>query len=162
MAAMLSITCVMKLHQAQELATSLMLVHRLSPKWSFTFDRSKTQFGKCNYRKKQISLSKYLVELNSEEEVRDTILHEIAHALVPRGAGHGPKWKSLAVSIGCSGSRCFGQEVTRPAPKYQGTCPSCRQVIRRYRRSVIACGKCAPVFDPNYLFVWSQVSNKFI
>lgn len=141
--------------RAQELAKALMRLHRLSSEWSFAFDRSKTRFGKCNYRKKQISLSKHLVELNGEAEVRDTILHEIAHALLPRGAGHGPAWKSLALSIGCNGRRCFGQEVARPAPKYQGTCPSCRRVIYRYRRGVIACGKCASVFDPRYVFVWS-------
>ena len=145
----------MTLKQAQELANDLMRLHRLTPDWSFTFDRSNVRFGKCNYRQKQISLSKFLVELNGEGDVRETILHEIAHALAPRGAGHGPVWKSLALSIGCNGRRCFGQEVVRPAPKYQGTCPSCRRVIFRYRRGVIACGKCASVFDPKYAFVWS-------
>ena len=113
----------MTLKQAQELAKDLMRLHRLPPDWSFTFDRSKVRFGKCNYRRKQISLSTFLVELNGEDEVRDTILHEIAHALAPRGAGHGPVWKSLALSIGCNGRRCFGQEVVRPAPKYRGHLP---------------------------------------
>ena len=145
----------MKLKQAQELATDLMRLHKLLPDWSFTFDRSRVRFGKCNYRKKQVSLSKYLVELNGEIEVRDTILHEIAHALAPPGSGHGPVWKSLALSIGCNGRRCYGREVARPTPKYQGTCPSCRQVIYRYRRTVIACGKCSRVFDPKFVFVWS-------
>ncbi len=146
----------MTLKQAQDLAKHLMRLHRLSPDWSFAFDRSKLRFGKCDYRKKQISLSAFLVESNAEPEVRDTILHEIAHALAPRGAGHGPAWKALALSIGCNGQRCFGQEIVRPAPKYQGTCPSCRQVIYRHRRRVIACGKCAPAFDPKYVFVWSK------
>lgn len=145
----------MTLKEAQELAIGLMRLHRVPSDWSFTFDRSKVRFGKCNYRKKQISLSKYLVDLNDEEEVRDTILHEIAHALAPRGAGHGPVWKSLALSIGCNGQRCFGQEIARPAPKYQGCCPSCERVIYRHRRAIIACGHCAPVFDAKYVFVWS-------
>jgi predicted SprT family Zn-dependent metalloprotease len=146
---------VMTLAQAQKLAEYLMRLHKLPAEWSFEFDRSKVRFGKCNYCKKQISLSKYLVELNGEDEVRDTIHHEIAHALAPRGAGHGPDWKSLASSIGCNGRRCFGQEVVRPVPKYRGTCPSCRRVIFRHRRKIIACGNCAPAFDPKYLFVWS-------
>jgi SprT protein len=133
-----------------------MRLHRLLPEWTFTFDRSRVRFGKCNYHKKQISLSKYLVELNAEDEVLDTILHEIAHALCPPGSGHGPMWKSVALSIGCNARRCYGQEVARPAPKYQGTCPTCNQVIHRYRRAVIACGKCSPIFDPKYLFVWSS------
>jgi predicted SprT family Zn-dependent metalloprotease len=145
----------MTLEGARKLAQELMRLHKLPPQWSFAFDRSKVRFGKCNYGKQQISLSRHLVELNSEEEVRDTILHEIAHALAPRGAGHGPVWQSLALSIGCNGQRCYGQQVVRPAPKHRGTCPSCRTVIHRHRRAVIACGKCTDVFDPKYLFVWS-------
>jgi SprT protein len=145
----------MMLQQSQELAEHLMRLHKLPPEWSFRFDRSRVRFGKCDYHKKQISLSKYLVELNVEEDVRDTILHEIAHALCPPGSGHGPLWKSVALSIGCNGRRCYGQEVRRPTPKFQGTCPTCNQVIYRFRRGVIACGKCASVFDPKYQFFWS-------
>lgn len=145
----------MKLAEAHKLANYLMRLHKLVPNWSFRFDRSKVRFGMCNYAKKEISLSRYLVELNHETEVRDTILHEIAHALAPRGAGHGPKWQRLALSIGCTGSRCYGDEVVRPSSKYEGTCPSCKRVIYRHRRTVIACGKCSAVFDPRFVFVWS-------
>jgi len=145
----------MTLEQAEELAKHLMSLHGVPREWSFAFDRSKVRFGKCDYRRKQISLSRYLVELNSEEEVQDTILHEIAHALLPRGAGHGPAWRSLALSIGCNGRRCYGHEIARPMPKYKGTCPSCSTVIYRHRRAEIACGKCAVVFDPKYVFDWS-------
>jgi predicted SprT family Zn-dependent metalloprotease len=145
----------MKLGDARRLALRLMRTHGVPADWSFQFDRSKVRFGKCNYARREITLSQYLVELNDEPEVRETILHEIAHALVPRGAGHGPAWQTVAQSIGCQGKRCYGEEVVRPAPKYKGTCPSCRHVIFRHRRTVVACGRCAPVFDRRYLFVWS-------
>ncbi|MEX0610727.1 MAG: SprT-like domain-containing protein [Pirellulales bacterium] len=145
----------MKLIQARKLAQRLMRLHKLSPEWSFRFDHSKVRFGKCDYAKKEISLSRYLMELNSEAEVRDTILHEIAHALAPRGAAHGPKWRSIALSIDCNGKRCYGDEVVRPKPRYKGTCPSCKRVIYRHRRAVIACGRCTPVFDAKYAFTWS-------
>jgi predicted SprT family Zn-dependent metalloprotease len=145
----------MKLSRAEELAKALMRQHRLPRSWSFTFDRSKVRFGKCDYRRRQISLSRHLVELNAEDEVRDTILHEIAHALAPRGAGHGPAWRALALSIGCNAQRCYGREVARPAPKYTGTCPACKRVIYRHRRTVLACGKCSDMFDPRFLFAWS-------
>jgi predicted SprT family Zn-dependent metalloprotease len=140
---------------AQKLAHDLMRLHQLPPEWSFKFDRSKICFGKCYYSRKQISLSRYLVELNDDAEVRDTILHEIAHALAPRGAGHGPAWRSVAVSIGCNGTRCYGAEVVRPKPKYMGTCPSCKLVIYRHRRTEVACAKCSPVFDRRYAFIWT-------
>jgi predicted SprT family Zn-dependent metalloprotease len=145
----------MKLEDAWQLATNLMRLHGLLPAWSFDFDRSMVRFGKCNYTKKRISLSRHLVEMNAESEVRDTILHEIAHALAPRGAGHGPVWQALALSIGCNGRRCYGHEVARPAPKHKGTCPTCKRVIHRHRRTVLACGKCATAFDPRYAFIWS-------
>jgi predicted SprT family Zn-dependent metalloprotease len=145
----------MTLEQAQKLAEDLMRLHKLWPAWSFTFDRSKVRFGKCNYSKRQISLSRHLVQLNDDRQVRETILHEIAHALAPRGAGHGPVWKALARAIGCSGQRCYGPEVRRPTPKHRATCPSCKRVIYRHRRTRIACGKCAPVFDPRFAFIWS-------
>jgi SprT protein len=145
----------MELARAQELADDLLRLHKLSPKWSFKFDRSKVSFGKCNYAKKQISLSQYLVRLNDENEVRDTILHEIAHALAPRGAGHNSVWRSIALSIGCNGKRCYGADVARPAPKFKGTCPSCKVVIYRHRRTEVACASCSPVFERKYAFVWS-------
>jgi predicted SprT family Zn-dependent metalloprotease len=145
----------MTLRQAEELAKHLMRLHRLPREWSFAFDRSKVRFGKCDYRRKQISLSRHLVELNEEDEVRDTILHEIAHALAPRGVGHGPAWRALALAIGCNAQRCYGDDVVRPAPKYRGTCPACSRVIYRHRRTLIACGKCSDVFDPRFIFEWS-------
>lgn len=145
----------MELRLAEQMAKQLMQLHRVPRDWSFVFDRSKVRFGKCDYRRKQISLSRQLVELNSEGEVRDTILHEIAHVLAPRGAGHGPAWKSLALSIGCNAQRCYGREVARPAPRYTGTCPACKRVIYRHRRTLIACAKCSNVFDPRFLFDWS-------
>jgi predicted SprT family Zn-dependent metalloprotease len=145
----------MKLGDARRLALQLMEVHKVPSDWSFQFDRSKVRFGKCNFGRKEISLSQYLVELNDEAEVRETILHEIAHALAPRRAGHGPAWRVVAESIGCTAKRCYGDEVTRPTPKFKGTCPACRRVIFRHRRTAVACGRCSPRFDRRFLFVWS-------
>ncbi len=145
----------MKLEDARSLAEALMRKHNVPPAWSFCFDRAKVRFGKCDYRKKRISLSSHLVQLNDEPEVRDTILHEIAHALAPRDAGHGPVWRAQALAIGCNGTRCYGTEVQRPRPKYKGTCGACGRVIYRHRRKVIACGQCTRVFDPRFAFVWT-------
>ena len=145
----------MELAQARQMADELMRLHKLSPTWSFKFDRSKVSFGKCYYGKKVISLSRYLVELNDEKEVRDTILHEIAHALAPKGAGHGAVWQSVAQMIGCNGQRCYGAEVVRPKPRFKGTCPSCKLVIYRHRRTEVACASCSPVFDRKYAFIWT-------
>ena len=38
----------------------------------------------------------------SEEQIRDTVLHEIAHAIAGHEAGHGPLWKATARRIGAT------------------------------------------------------------
>ena len=144
----------MTLEDAEQLALDLMRQHGLR-RWKFTFDRAVCRFGCCNERKRTISLSAKLTELNDEEAVRDTILHEIAHALVGVRAGHGPKWQRQALAIGCAPIRCYGEEVRAPTRKFIGTCPTCKISISRSRRSRVSCGKCDRRFNPRHLLVWT-------
>jgi predicted SprT family Zn-dependent metalloprotease len=44
--------------------------------------------GLCLYEPKAIELSLHFIERNAEDVIRDTLLHEIAHALVGPGHGH--------------------------------------------------------------------------
>jgi predicted SprT family Zn-dependent metalloprotease len=149
----------MELNRAARLAHSLMSKHGLLPHWKFEFDRAIQRFGQCNWRKKKISLSAKLVLLNDEAEVRDTILHEIAHALAPAGSNHGPKWKKIAQAIGCTGQRCYDHEVAAPPAKFTGTCPTCRRTIYRHRRSRVSCAHCDRRFNPKHVFVWTRKSS---
>ena len=79
----------MNLFEASILARSLMSEHGLAD-WGFAFDHARRRFGACNYTRRRITLSRPLTLLNGIDEVRDTILHEIAHALCP-GDKHGPR-----------------------------------------------------------------------
>lgn len=90
----------MNLVKAELLAKKLIAEH-LDPEWTFKFSHAKKWLGICDYGKKEIRLSEIHTSKSPEEDVLDTILHEIAHALTP-GAGHGPIWKHVAKSIGCS------------------------------------------------------------
>lgn len=145
----------MQLAAAARLAKDLMRQHGLLPKWRFEFDRAVVRFGCCNWRERMITLSAHLVAINDEAAVRDTILHEIAHALTSPRSGHGPKWKRIAQSIGANGQRCYGDEVVLPPHKYVGTCPTCRRTIRRNRRARVSCAHCDRAFNPKHLFRWS-------
>jgi predicted SprT family Zn-dependent metalloprotease len=145
------------LSAAQSLANEMLQQHGLSRQWRFVFDRAVRRFGNCNYRRKTISLSAKLTQLNDEAIVRDTILHEIAHALAPRNAGHGEKWKTIARSIGCNAQRCYGDDVVTPKQKYIGKCPNCATTIRRNRKKRLSCARCDRKYNPAHLFVW-QVS----
>lgn len=146
----------MNLAAAEQLANELLEVHGLAGRWRFVFDRAVERFGNCNYRRKTISLSKPLTLLNAEPLVLDTILHEIAHALAPRNAGHGEKWKAIARAIGCAPLRCYGDEVVAPDRKYTGRCPTCGVTIKRNRKKRLSCGRCDRRFNAAHVFVWQK------
>src|SRR5438270_869546 len=51
--------------------------------WTFAFTRGKRILGVCRSDRRTIGLSIFLVRMNAPEAVRDTLLHEVAHALTP-------------------------------------------------------------------------------
>lgn len=150
----------MQLELAQLLAVRLLGQHMLLERgWSFRFDRARTRFGCCNYRDRVISLSRVLTERNSEAEVRETLLHEIAHALVGAGVGHGPEWKQKAQEIGCSGVRCHSADI--PQGKWQASCGGCGKQYFRHRQPKrnYSCGICSNRYNPNYQLIFSKVPD---
>lgn len=150
----------MKLFHAQVLAEEQIFLNGLTD-WDFQFDNAKKRFGCCNYSTKTISLSKDLTVLNSEKNVQNTILHEIAHALVGHRAGHGKKWQEQMKKMGADSSRCYSEEIITPKLKYTATCPSCKNSIQRKIKRKIACSSCckkynAGKFSVKYIFVFTE------
>src|SRR5262249_46398867 len=123
------------LPEARTMARGLMDVHGLQH-WTFTFDRAVQRFGLCDRTERRITLSARLVELNGENEVRDTILHETAHAR-SRG-GHGKSWRREAARLGCRVRACYSSDVVTPTPKFIGECPRCGAASRSHRRTKVA------------------------
>jgi predicted SprT family Zn-dependent metalloprotease len=123
-------------HDAAQLARTLMVQHGLSG-WTFRFDHARRRFGSCRYGQKTITLSRPLTLLNEEVQVRDTILHEISHALCP-GEGHGPRWKAQCRRIGAKPVRCYTEQAVRsPArgpARYRMGCHHCGWWVDRRRR----------------------------
>jgi len=151
----------MNMFHTEILANELLFLHGLEKQgWKFKFDRAKKRFGMCNYTSKTISLSKHLTEINSEEKVTETILHEIAHALAGHSAGHGQKWKETMIYLGQNPTRCYGNEVKTPPLKYTGRCKNykiCKTEIQRntlpkqnmFIKKHIACKTCCKKFNNN-------------
>ena len=118
--------------------------------WRFKWDRARRRFGSCNFGKKEITLSRYLASLNDIAQSRDTILHEIAHALAGREAGHGPQWRAACRRVGARPERCYNtSEVVQPKSRYVRYCNNCERVIPVYRRSKSkhACGFCCRKYN---------------
>lgn len=56
--------------------------------------------GRCCYNLKVLSFSRTCLMNLVEDEILDTALHEIAHALVKAGKHHGVEWQAKARELG--------------------------------------------------------------
>lgn len=125
--------------------------------WEVAYDNAKRRAGICRFSDRVVGLSAPLTAMHSEEEVRDTILHEIAHALVGPRHGHDAVWRAKARSIGCSGERCMSADAPAPPAAWLGTCAAGHS-IERHRRPerVLTCGVCSRHFDLSHLYTWTH------
>ena len=155
------------LEQVQAQATELMNYHGLEG-WSLVIDnKSKRRAGVCKFRPKQIGLTLDYALKTSPDDLEQTIIHEIAHALLPPGAHHGPAWKAKMLELGVNPDRCH--TCTWIAPDAWSVCKECgrestekEKDIYRYKISeednIIRshrCGECKNkatlvVHGPNY------------
>jgi predicted SprT family Zn-dependent metalloprotease len=135
----------------QALAHDLLRAHGLAH-WSFGWNRRKRSLGLCRYREKRIELSAYFVAANPLPPIRETILHEIAHALAGEKAGHGPAWKAVCLRIGCKPERCDNGSAIMPGGRWQALCPACGKHYSRHRRpqkrARYWCRQCGPARGP--------------
>lgn len=154
----------MELAAAEALARDLMcqhLPHTVVNPWGFRWDKARRRYGLCSYRHRFISLSAPLTKLSPEEQVRDTILHEIAHVLAGPVARHGRLWKVTAASIGarpepCVDARALGIEL--PKGKWTVKC-ACRTFTRIQGPKLGKRYSCAHCH--NYV-VWSHEDGRVV
>lgn len=111
--------------------------------WACAVGSAAREAGSCNYAQKRITISGPLAKLNDEAETRDTILHEIAHALVGPGHGHGKVWKAMAVKVGANPVRAYGKDLLTPPARYIGTFDNCGHTTESMTMHRISCGKCS-------------------
>jgi len=154
----------MELSAAKQLALSLMKEHGFGD-LPFSFHRMKNALGTCYFSggvPTAIKLSEYWVPHLSEAEVRDTILHEIAHAMTPRDH-HGAAWRAAARRIGANPSRTADtvpMEVQRKVKqlhaKYRATCYDCGNVhffnrmTKTWRYRGYVCKNCRGQFNVQF------------
>jgi hypothetical protein len=140
---------------ALTLGQQLLCEHGLE-EWTVALDHARARFGVCRPDRRQIGLSRRLTEVSSEAEVRNTLLHEIAHALVGAEHGHDAVWRAQAIAIGCDGRRTDHIPESAQGP-WLGQCPA-GHTVRRHRRPrrVSACRLCSSgSFDPAAIYTWT-------
>ena len=125
-----------RMAQIQQEAEWLLYQHGLWQKgWRFKFDHAKRRAGWCGFDKKIVSMAKAFAIKAPDAEIHDTILHEIAHALVGPKHQHDAVWKAKALEIGSQAKRCHEVEFSE-APYIKTCANGCWQqpVFRRNRR----------------------------
>ena len=128
------------LADAIETAAELMQEHGLTG-WRVKLDHARRRAGQCDYNTKVISLSRLYVRVAEKDHIRDTILHEIAHALVGPRHGHDAVWRKKAREIGCTATRCHNLNFSKA--RWVMQCPNgCFSVERHRRKSGLVCAKC--------------------
>ena len=157
----------MTLHEIEQFARETLAEHiAMYPQlegWSFSWNNRKAALGVCDYRHRQIELSRPLTAaVTSQNIFINTILHEIAHALAGPFADHGPRWKQWAIAVGARPVRCAIEgSIDRSKVQYKYThyCPTCAKTgghSRKWKRPH-ACGDCCTNgFDTRHQLVETQ------
>lgn len=138
------------------LALELMSGYDELEEWNVKLSsRMKVTAGLCSYTDQQLVFASKVMARWDEDDIKDTVLHEIAHALAGPSAGHGPEWKAMCRTVGARPERCYSN---RPSiePRWTGTCPKCHHQSKRHRRGQLSCGKCSRVFDPTRMLIWTE------
>ena len=131
---------------AEDLIRRLMAQHGVAD-WFFKWNRNKHFLGLCKYDSRRIELSEVYVANNPMEHVRDTVLHEIAHALAGPDAKHGPLWKATAIRLGANPKSCAADAIM-PKGRWQAQCKHCGREFSKYRKPKRVrshyCRRCGP------------------
>jgi predicted SprT family Zn-dependent metalloprotease len=139
----------------RSLAETEMLERLEDRDWSFGFDSGRRRAGLCSYTDKRITVSKYLALVHSVDDVMQTVLHEIAHALCGPKEGHGKKWLATAKRIGYRNDKYTGEEIAQVYAPYKGLCPNGHEHYRYQRpKRLYSCHHCASGFNKLYMIDW--------
>ena len=157
----------MTIDQAISLSKSLLNQYPELSEWGVTTNKRKRSFGICSYRYRRIELSEFLIPHMTDKAIKDTIIHEIAHALT-RGHNHDYVWRRKCIELGGDGRRVGGDDKYINAlesrknfdktAKYTLTCPVCGDSHGRHRKTSksSSCGKCCNYYNEKYKFIVKQ------
>ncbi len=151
------IGAIIKLAAIEVMARDLITRHAPDG-WTFRWNNARVTAGVCKYGPRVIELSRPLALLwDADHDVRDTILHEIAHAIAGCKAGHGQQWRAACRQVGAKPQRCYPADMPALPARWEGTCPAGHKRYKSRRSPGAApssCRQCSPRFDRRYLITW--------
>ncbi|HCI86162.1 MAG TPA: hypothetical protein DHV68_04900 [Dehalococcoidia bacterium] len=117
--------------------------------------RMRRTLGSYMPSKKQIAISSRLLAIGDENDLREVVLHEVAHAIVharwgEKPSAHGKEFRSVCKEIGARPRRYVDVTTSdwTSQVRYLSKCVHCKVLIvrkRRMRSVRCACGlKCTP------------------
>lgn len=123
----------MELLEAQKLALTHMNLYGLIERgWTFKWLKSRRTIGLCCHSKQFIGLSITYARSYNLDTVQQTVLHEIAHALLGPEHGHDETWRQLSHSIG--GDTYIRNPFIIVAHPYEAECPRCGATYTRGKK----------------------------
>jgi RimJ/RimL family protein N-acetyltransferase/predicted SprT family Zn-dependent metalloprotease len=139
------------------LAERKMAEHIDLEEWQFGFDSAKRRAGLCNYTSKTITISRYLADIHTIDETMQVVLHEVAHAMCGKKAGHTKTWLNTAKSIGYRAEKFTGKEIAEETATWIGTCRG-GHTHYRYRQPSrpLSCALCGKGFSRANLIHWQH------
>lgn len=113
--------------------------------WSVKVGSKRTEYGSAQHKSRIIEISLPCANSGSDENLRETILHEIAHALCDAKENHGKQWKKTYRSIGGNPDYVDTQNDTDDFYVWEVRCPNAcynyRGALKRKRSECPLCGK---------------------
>lgn len=154
----------MDINKAQTLARKVMddaNLHHIP----FRLDGGKRRLGATKFygfkggpfMVKEITLSRHYAALLREDEVREVMIHECAHAIAGHEENHGPKFRTVVRSLGGTATGPCMTPSAKPESAWIGTC-SKGHTTEMYRapQVVRSCGKCSPRFKLENIYTWAK------
>lgn len=78
--------------------------------WNVRWVNTRSRAGQCKHGSRELNFSAVLLKEFSDAKAMNTITHEIAHALVGPGQGHGYVWQAKHRSLGGNGMKSWGDD----------------------------------------------------
>ena len=164
----------MTLNDAVKLARKLMDENNLKD-WRIVINTNKRRAGYCRFSNKTIAFSMMMVENHTDKSIRNTITHEIAHALAGPKHHHDNVWREIHIRLGGDGQRCYDSDSFKDGENgelkykeehfnYVAVCKNghvhYRNKLPRRRSAQYSCSTCCGYFNPDYLLEFKPNPKK--